>query len=145
MVFVICVEEQIFRNLAVDHNHKTGKVRRLLCTSCNTGLGQFRDDPALLRKAAEYVEQEFDLPDDIEIKAKNQDDKRRWRNIIKTPAGTFSSAEAASLYYNVGPTTIGIWCGMYDYYPTGKKQDGFEFEKVFMSMNEIKENYNVEA
>ena len=44
------------RGLAVDHSHKTGKVRGLLCSNCNRALGGFRDDPTLLRKAADYVE-----------------------------------------------------------------------------------------
>ena len=43
--------------LAVDHHHGTGKTRKLLCRACNTGIGCFKDDPAMLRKAAGYLEQ----------------------------------------------------------------------------------------
>lgn len=44
------------RRLAVDHNHATGVVRGLLCSSCNTALGSLRDDPFLIRSLAVYVE-----------------------------------------------------------------------------------------
>ena len=40
----------------VDHCHNEGHVRGLLCSTCNTGLGSFRDQPAVLRRAADYLE-----------------------------------------------------------------------------------------
>ena len=40
----------------LDHDHATGGIRRLLCQRCNHGLGLFRDDPQLLRSAADYIE-----------------------------------------------------------------------------------------
>ncbi len=41
--------------LHVDHNHKTGQVRGLLCRPCNTGIGLFKEDVNLIEKAIEYV------------------------------------------------------------------------------------------
>ena len=43
------------KTLAVDHCHKTKKIRALLCTKCNPGLGFFNDDIKLLEKAIKYL------------------------------------------------------------------------------------------
>ena len=43
------------RTLHIDHNHQTGKVRGLICTSCNTGLGKFKDNIELLTNALKYL------------------------------------------------------------------------------------------
>ena len=47
---------QLDRRLCVDHNHDTGKVRGLLCDSCNTSLGKFEDNAELLKRAVWYLE-----------------------------------------------------------------------------------------
>ena len=52
----ICGKPGVTRGLSVDHNHKTGQIRGLLCQSCNRGLRWFSDDPTRLRNAATYLE-----------------------------------------------------------------------------------------
>lgn len=57
-VCAICKERASAYNavrMALDHNHRTGKFRALLCGPCNTGLGMFQDDEIRLRTAAEYL------------------------------------------------------------------------------------------
>lgn len=43
------------QRLAVDHCHKSGKIRGLLCSGCNGGLGLLRDDVYILKKALDYL------------------------------------------------------------------------------------------
>lgn len=52
----ICGVEPTKQRLHVDHNHLTGKVRALLCQSCNTSIGKMKESPSLLRKLADYLE-----------------------------------------------------------------------------------------
>lgn len=42
-------------NLAIDHCHKTGKIRGLLCRKCNSAIGFLNDDPNLVKAALEYL------------------------------------------------------------------------------------------
>lgn len=50
----IC-NEDISDKAFLDHDHKTGKVRKLLCFNCNVGLGHFRDSIALLDRGIVYL------------------------------------------------------------------------------------------
>lgn len=43
------------RGLCVDHDHKTGKVRALLCFSCNTAIGHLKESSAVAQIAADYL------------------------------------------------------------------------------------------
>lgn len=45
--------------LAVDHNHKTNKVRGLLCTKCNLLIGYASESPEILRQAIEYLRRKY--------------------------------------------------------------------------------------
>lgn len=49
----ICGDDSV--RLCVDHRHSDGKVRGLLCDSCNTGIGHFGESLALLSSAAKYL------------------------------------------------------------------------------------------
>ena len=52
----ICGGQSPKGRLAVDHDHRSGQIRGLLCVRCNTGLGSFMDNPHLLQQAIHYLE-----------------------------------------------------------------------------------------
>lgn len=55
-VCAICGQTNKFgKRLAVDHDHKTGKVRELLCGFCNTALGSLKESLTTLERMAEYI------------------------------------------------------------------------------------------
>jgi len=43
--------------LLVDHDHRTKRIRAMICPACNTALGSMKDDPKRLRRAADYLEE----------------------------------------------------------------------------------------
>lgn len=58
-VCAICKQPETsrgFQFLSVDHSHRTGEIRGLLCNKCNLALGLMQDDPKLLRAAALYLD-----------------------------------------------------------------------------------------
>jgi hypothetical protein len=69
----ICGTEKDTRKgfqLAVDHDHETGKVRGLLCSSCNCGIGYFKHDERLLAAAIEYLKR-FTFGPDSRVRHRN--------------------------------------------------------------------------
>lgn len=57
-VCAICKSNcNINRRLCIDHCHTTGKVRGLLCSECNSGIGKLKDDKELLKSALAYLEE----------------------------------------------------------------------------------------
>jgi hypothetical protein len=49
-------QSQLSKRLAVDHDHKSGKIRGLLCFRCNSSLGRTLESPETLRRLADYLE-----------------------------------------------------------------------------------------
>ena len=52
-------QQDLKRRLAVDHCHKTGNVRKLLCSNCNTALGLLKEDTSIMKKLIEYVGESY--------------------------------------------------------------------------------------
>ena len=52
-------QSELNHPLHVDHDHKTGKVRGLLCKLCNSAIGNARDNVNILRSLADYLENHY--------------------------------------------------------------------------------------
>jgi hypothetical protein len=46
-----------YKSACIDHDHKTGKIRGLLCSNCNRALGLFKDDQSIIKNAYKYLVQ----------------------------------------------------------------------------------------
>lgn len=53
--------QSTIKQLAVDHDHKTGAIRGLLCMNCNKGLGAFSDSIARLEAAVLYLKRSLPI------------------------------------------------------------------------------------
>jgi hypothetical protein len=51
----ICNNPSKNKALAIDHNHKTGEVRGLLCHHCNLAIGLFKEDIDVFTSAIKYL------------------------------------------------------------------------------------------
>jgi hypothetical protein len=51
----ICTASPRVRRIVVDHDHRTGQIRGILCLQCNTALGLLGDFPERIMKAADYL------------------------------------------------------------------------------------------
>ena len=54
-VCYICTNPPGKHRLSVDHDHKSGRIRGLLCHNCNHALGKFKDNISLLLRAVKYL------------------------------------------------------------------------------------------
>lgn len=50
-------QSEFKRSLAVDHDHKTNKIRGLLCHHCNKGIGHFFENPSIMESAISYIKE----------------------------------------------------------------------------------------
>ena len=67
---LICYDPITQMDSAIDHNHKTGEFRGILCKKCNRAIGMLRDSPTILRRAAEYLETQGNYGDGAEADTK---------------------------------------------------------------------------
>lgn len=64
-VCAVCKEKETVRlngkvkRLCVDHDHKTGKVRGLLCMSCNIALGKLKDNSTIIESLLTYIKRDI--------------------------------------------------------------------------------------
>ena len=54
----VCLKEFVRQHkneICLDHNHKTGKIRGWICSSCNSSIGKFNEDIGVLERAIKWL------------------------------------------------------------------------------------------
>jgi hypothetical protein len=81
------------KRVAIDHDHKTGKVRGLLCLYCNTALGKLDDDVPRMLSLCEWVlrsgfrDLSFNCPENSEGNTNKADGQKRVDNRVISQNG----------------------------------------------------------
>jgi Autographiviridae endonuclease VII len=52
---ICCICQRTGRRMVLDHCHRTRVIRGVICSSCNTAISWFKDDPETCQRAAEYL------------------------------------------------------------------------------------------
>lgn len=140
-VCAICQnKEPCNRLLAVDHCHASNRIRGLLCTNCNMAIGKFQDNIEYLKKAIEYMERDYKIPEAKDSIVKiHHNDRPNWKMLVTTPDGLFPSLQHAAEYYDVNHTTVRGWCLENSKW----KRENFSCQKMFISLNQLKEYCDV--
>lgn len=83
----------------VEHDHDTGQVRGILCTTCNTGIGSLKDDPDLVLKAYLYLSQAVQegnsLDHDTPVSVNPSRDSSQGNTEVTDASGTVETERGA--------------------------------------------------
>jgi hypothetical protein len=95
--------------IVVDHDHKTNKIRGLLCPNHNLGLGAFDDSPEYLRAAADYIEKHNNQPIGLmaesakekkKVRLKEKQEETRLNTIRELSSSQFEDAKKDHIWLN---------------------------------------------
>lgn len=67
---------------SVDHNHKTGKIRGIICNTCNLTLGRVKEDVSILYKMIQYLEK-YESSETLRQTSKDEDKVRTTQRCVE--------------------------------------------------------------